>query len=666
MTISRVTKWLAAIIIAGYLLTLVTSNYTLDKLKVTGPIYDKIVLGKDLVADILPPPAYLIESYLLTSLALLDQMEAGGGSAADKIRAHAERLKSLENDFNARHVFWRQQILDPRLKSELVSASYQPGERFWRVVNDDFLPALLKGDTTEAKRLYGQLSDAYKAHRAAVDNAVTMANAENEATVADAAAQERLNLTLTWAVALVVLLLIVAGAAGVLLAILGPVNRIKASMAALATGASDLDVPYLTRRDEVGEMARAVEVFRQNALERGRLEAAMSENSAKDQRRQRFLDQQLLRFKETITDNLQILLNEVDDLRTTSESLLKAAGDASGEAGKSASACSVAASGSQAVAAATEELNVSIREISAQAHHTSSIVGKTTERTKDTDTEVTQLMDAVGKIETVVTLIRQIAQHTNLLALNATIESARAGEAGRGFAVVAAEVKDLSEQTAKATEDIARQIHTVQTTTESAATSIRDIGTQVTGIHNLALSVAAAVEQQQHAAADIARNVNIVSDGSNRAAESSRIVTQVAEQTGLEAKKLAAASNQLQGVSAAVSRAVQEFIDSVSRDLEERRKSARQPIERAVTLLKNGERLEARTGNVSVTGMKIGRVGNLKRGDAVQVEVGSSYVKAKVVWDEAGYCGLQFTQPVSEAQLVAAGLLRNEGAARAA
>jgi methyl-accepting chemotaxis protein len=658
MTISRVTKWLGAIILAGYLLTLVSSHHTLNTLKVSGPVYDKIVLGKDLVADILPPPAYLIESYLVATLALLDQMEAGNSGAGDKIRAHAERLKSLEKDYQARHVFWREQVLEPGLKAELVSTSYQPGERFWRIVNESFFPALLKGDTAEARRLYSELSDAYRAHRAAVDRTVTMANAENDRIVADAAGQERLSLAVTWVVGLIVLLLIMAGTAGVLFAIVTPVNRIKQAMGKLATGTNEVDIAYLARKDEIGEIARTMEVFRQSAIEREHLEAAVNENRAKEHQRQRLLDQHLLRFKETITDNLQILLNEVEELRETSQSLLKAAGQASGEAGNSASACSVAASGSQAVATATEELNVSIREISAQAHHTSAIVGKATERTKSTDAEVTQLMDAVSKIETVVTLIRQIAQHTNLLALNATIESARAGEAGRGFAVVAAEVKDLSEQTAKATEDIARQIHTVQTTTESAAMAIRAIGTQVADIHNLAISVAAAVEQQQQAAADIARNVSIVSNGSNQAAESSRIVTEVAERTGLEAKKLAVASDQLQNVSAAVSKAVQQFIESVSRDLDERRQAVRQPVEKVIAILSGGARLEARTGNVSLTGMKVTRVGGLKQGDLVQAEIGTSYVKAKVVWADAEFCGLEFMERVSEARLVNAGLLK--------
>ncbi len=296
----------------------------------------------------------------------------------------------------------------------------------------------------------------------------------------------------------------------------------------------------------------------------------------------------------------------------------------------------------------------------------STIVGQATERARTTDAEVSNLMDAVGKIETVVTLIQQIAQHTNLLALNATIELARAGEAGRGFAVVASEVKGLSEQTAKATGEIAQQIHAVQATTETAALAVRTIGAQVADIHHLATSVAAAVEQQQAATADIARNVSIVATGSNQAAESSRMVTEVAEQTGGEARLLAEASNHLQAVSSAVSKAVQDFIAAVTADLDERRSATRQLVEKVVIVSSAGRRQEARTVDVSARGMKVVDVTGVRAGEMLDIVVGSQSLKAKVMWAEGTSCGLQFANAIRPEQLASTGLLRPQTGEKAA
>jgi methyl-accepting chemotaxis protein len=653
-----VTKCLGAVVITGYLLTLLTSHHTLNTLKVGGPLYDQIVTGKDLVADILPPPAYLIEAYLEATLALAAQRDAAiRPEARSKIAVHGDRLKTLEADYRTRHAFWQGQELDAELKAAFLTASYEPGKRFWNIVNESLLPALSRDDASEARRLYADLSQAYQEHRAAIDRTVELANKESEHVLAEAGRQETINLALMWGVGLAVLVLVAAGAGGVLFAILGPVNRINQAMSTLSAGRNDIHIPHTTRSDEIGEMARAVDVFRANAIERERLESRMTQTRQKEIERQQGLDRHLLAFKDTITTNVEILLKEVGDLRQTSDTLLQKASEASREASASAAASTTAAAGSQAVAAATEELNASIREISTQAHSTSSIVGQTTERAKSTDAEVANLTDAVGKIETVVTLIRQIAQQTNLLALNATIESARAGEAGKGFAVVAAEVKGLSDQTAKATEEIAQQIHTVQATTESAATAVRAIGAQVGEIHHLATSVAAAVEQQQAATADIARNVNVVATGTTAAAESSRFVTEIAEHTGAEARRLAAASNQLQQVSTAVSDAVQRFIEAVSSDLSERRSATRQAAWGVVVVTRAGNRKQAKAVDISTTGMKVAVDGGIATGDTIELHIGAHRMKANVVWSGQDNCGLRFVEPISQEQLERLGLL---------
>jgi methyl-accepting chemotaxis protein len=657
MTLSKLTKLLAAVVTVGYVLTLVTSTYAVNTLKVGGALFAKIATGKDLVADILPPPAYLIEAYLEATLALDTEAAEKTSSGAS---AHLERLKTLQKDYGDRETFWHQQDLESNLKSALLTGAYEPGKEFWKIVDTTFAPALAANDVTTARSAYAQLTDAYQLHRTAIDKTVELANRENDRVVADAARQEAVIVPLTWAVGLFVLALILAETFGVLIAILKPMNRIKSVMNELATGRNDVVVPFIERVDEIGEMARAVDVFRANAIERERLEADAASAHAKEKQRQAHLDKQLLTFKGTITANVQVLVREVDLLRNTSGGLLKAAEQASKEADSSANSCASAAAGSQAVAAATEELNASVREIATQANHTSTIVGRTTEKARSTESDVTYLMESVNKIEAVVTLIREIANRTNLLALNATIESARAGEAGRGFAVVAAEVKNLSEQTAKATEEIADQIHAVQSRTEAAAAAFRDIGNQVAEIHNLTSSVAAAVEEQNAATTDIARNVSIVATGTDAAAASSRIVSEVAEHTGTEAEKLATASDQLSSISVAVSHAVQEFIDSISSDLTEQRASLREPLDTTVVVALGGQRHQARTINISRTGIKITGLQGARTGEPANIDIGGVTLPAKVVWANAAYCGLQFSRVLSNDELIRAGLKRTE------
>ncbi len=400
MTISRLTKIIAALVVMGAATTLFTSEYALSVLKVGGPIYERIVMGKDLVADILPPPAYLIEAYLEATLALDSQTNRGG---AEPLRAdldrHSGQLKKLHDDYLERHTFWKDQPLPANLQTAFLQDSQAPGIRFWSLVGDQFLPALHAGDTAKARAIYSDISKAYTEHRAAVDKTVTMANDMNTRSEYDAARQEMIYTALVWGVGLLVLALVIAGAAGVLFGVVGAMDKIKLAMNELVRGRLDLEVANTARRDEIGEMASAVAVFREHAIERGRLNASIQETREKELMRQAALDKALLVFKDSISRNLQFLLTETDGLRDASHSLLSASGQANSEAEKSSLACAEAASSANAVAAATEELNASIREIAGQAHHTSSIVGETTQKAQSTDEEVSKLTEAVTKIE---------------------------------------------------------------------------------------------------------------------------------------------------------------------------------------------------------------------------------------------------------------------------
>jgi methyl-accepting chemotaxis protein len=348
-----------------------------------------------------------------------------------------------------------------------------------------------------------------------------------------------------------------------------PIAVLAANIARLAGG--DLDIPSADTSEstELGDIARAVEVFRKNAIEQRELQEKLNESSVRERERQHHFEEQVQKFQTTVTAVVATLTKQVDHLRDAAGTLSEAAETATFEAATAAHVSASAADNSNAVAAATEELSCSIREISDQAHRTNAVVEAATHEAKRTNKDVAGLANAAEEIGSIVAVIRGIADQTNLLALNATIEAARAGEAGRGFAVVAAEVKELSAQTAKATDAIADQIRAIQTSTGTAVTAIQSVAGKVAEIQSFTGAIAAAVEEQTAAAQEIASNVSLAADGSQKAARSSEEVSQIAGKTKQQAASLSGVSLHLSDVTSQLSKAVKDFVAAIRADLEE-------------------------------------------------------------------------------------------------
>ncbi|MGQ3050133.1 MAG: HAMP domain-containing methyl-accepting chemotaxis protein [Niveispirillum sp.] len=342
-----------------------------------------------------------------------------------------------------------------------------------------------------------------------------------------------------------------------------PVNDLTGTMGRLAQGDLSVDVGYTTNRDEIGDMSRAVEVFKTNGIERRRLEEEQAAAREARERRAQALEQLMLRFDR----DMQALVGELGSastqMRASAQSMSALSEQTAQQSMNVASAAEQASANVQAVATATEELSSSLGEITRRVAESAQITRTAHEEARRTNETVNSLSEAAGRIGTVVQLIADIAGQTNLLALNATIEAARAGEAGKGFAVVASEVKSLANQTAKATGDISEQVQQVQTATQQAVEAIRSITGTISRVNEIAAAIAAAIEEQGAATQEIARNVQQAAVGTQDVTETIDSVRGAAGETGQSAGEVLNAAVTVQDQSVRLTKVVEGFLQGV-------------------------------------------------------------------------------------------------------
>lgn len=346
--------------------------------------------------------------------------------------------------------------------------------------------------------------------------------------------------------------------------VLRPLEAIRSTMTRLADGERDIAVPGLERRDEIGAMAAAVEVFRKNAEEVARLEAEQAERDrlAAEEKR-RMMNELADSFLASVGGVVDMVSSAATEMESTAQSMTATAEETNRRAVAVSAASEEASTNVNSVASAADELSSSIGEIARQVQHAAGIAANAVTSADATNRTVEGLAATAQKIGEVVELINSIAEQTNLLALNATIEAARAGDAGKGFAVVAQEVKALASQTSKATEEIGQQISDIQAATAEAVRAIREIGGTIVSINEISTAIASAVEEQGAATDEIARNVQQASSGTGEVSANIAGVSSAASETGSAASQVLGAARDLAAQAERLRHEVNGFVERV-------------------------------------------------------------------------------------------------------
>lgn len=452
----RLSKKLAVLVgvpVLGLAFFAGTTFTTLEKVRVQGPIYNQIVQGKDLIADILPPPAYIVETHM-------EVLAMSGAQERAEIERIAQRCKQLRNDYNTRIDVWAKSLADGPMKTELLKASQEPAQAYFTALENEFIPALLAENSDEAdKVLTEKLKPLFAAHRTAIDDVVKQANEYATGNEQYAAATVASRNIVLWSVASAMALATIA--LGWLIArnISKPVLTMSGAVNDMATGRLNLSTRLdASRKDELGTLASGINNFTEKlagliASTRDATTQVMQSSGMLQENAARMADQM-----ESQAARVREIASAMTEMSASAAEVAQQAGEASKAAEGSRS---MATEGGKTVAATVDGMHAIEQAVESgtQCVHT---LGKRSE--------------AIGQM---IQIINDIADQTNLLALNAAIEAARAGEHGRGFAVVADEVRKLADRTQKATAEISQSISQIQNDTKAAVNAMDKGGAQV-------------------------------------------------------------------------------------------------------------------------------------------------------------------------------------------
>ena len=487
--------------------------------------------------------------------AILESTAAGVAQRRARFEAAAQLIGSELRDLRGISAPGRVPLL---LEAEAALQSYrQTGDRILDLAAQNRDAEAMALSTTEARQARQRINEI-------LEGIVAVNRDEIRAGLAEAEAEQaslHFNLLLGAGLGLGLALALVGWIARWQISL--PLGRITSDIGRLAGGTLDFAIAGQARKDEVGALARALEVFQHNAREAREMTAAQAREQQVKEQRAAKLTALVRRFEDTVNGLTGHLAAASTELEATAASMSQIARQTNDEAGTVASAARSTSDGVQTVAAATEELTASIGEISRQVAQATAVTGRAVQNARATDATVRTLAASASKIGEVVSLITSIAGQTNLLALNATIEAARAGEAGKGFAVVASEVKNLASQTSRATDEIAAQIAEIQGATSNTVNAIQAIAATIEEVSAITVTIAAAVEEQSAATSEIARTVQSTAQATEAVTRTIASVSRNAGETGAASAEVLTAASELSRSSEKLQAEVGSFLGEV-------------------------------------------------------------------------------------------------------
>jgi methyl-accepting chemotaxis protein len=499
------------------------------------PVIDQLLMIKQI--------AWLLRTTGGDASILVSNGLTAGHATPEMRQSYTKFIGGIEAAWNALEIAKSGMRLPARLADSIAAAKTAYFEPQYVALRDRLMDASVSGEKPEMPP--GQWTPFAIEH---ISSSVLVAEAALDAARDHAVAQNAAALS-SLVVQLALLAVAIAVAIGSMLLVrrrvITPLHAICDVMLKVASGDLTADAGYGERHDEIGALAGALGTFKQQAVEKMRIERQERERNAGAAVRQQTIEGYISEFENQVRETLNELGDASNAMRTTSDGMSAVSTKTNASVQIAAKASEVASANVQNVASASEQLSASIADISQRAAHAAGIASRAVNQAKMTDGTVQGLALSANKIGEVVGLISDIASQTNLLALNATIEAARAGEAGRGFAVVASEVKSLASQTAKATDDISEQIADIQKVANEAIDAIKGIGAIIGEVNEVATAIAAAVEEQGAATQEITRSTQQAAQGTKNVSDNIVGVSAGADAAGAAAQNVKTASETL-------------------------------------------------------------------------------------------------------------------------